>query len=116
MRGKKEDFDPSNPLRNVETVIDDNSLSDYDNDFYEQLQNERRLLTEFGQMYGLDTQLPNEFHSEQEYDKRAPSVGFYGMRGKREYFNDDDEEETFDGEQDDGFGGKEIEIFCSSPK
>ncbi|KAJ6629957.1 Tachykinin, partial [Pseudolycoriella hygida] len=107
MRGKKEDFDPLISSENVE-LVEDNSVSDYDNDFYEQLQNERRLLNEFGQIYGLDTQLPNEFNSEQDYNKRAPSVGFYGMRGKRDYFDDDtDDDDSLFSEKDDSFGMRE---------
>lgn len=107
MRGKKEDFDPLYSSTNVE-LVDDNSISDDDNEFYEKLQNERRLLNEFGQIYGLDTQLPNEYNSEQDYNKRAPSVGFFGMRGKRDYF-DDNEDETLFEEQADGFVGKDTD-------
>ncbi len=71
MRGKKEYFDPLYSSANSE-LVDDNSISDYGQDFYEQLQDERRLLNEFGQIYGLDTQLPNEFNSEQDYNKETP--------------------------------------------
>lgn len=94
MRGKKEDFDPLIASKNVE-VVNDNSISDYDDDFYEKLQNDRRILNDFEQIYGLDTQLPNEFNSEQDYNKRAPSVGFFGMRGKRNYLDDSDDETLF---------------------
>lgn len=107
MRGKKEDYDPLNSSHNIE-MVDDNSISDYDDDdFYEKLQNERRLLNEFAQIYGLeDAQMPNEFNSEQEYNKRAPSVGFYGMRGKRDYMDDSDSEDGgLFGEKQDGFIG-----------
>lgn len=110
MRGKKEDFDPLYSSANIE-LVDDNSIDDYDNDFFEKLQNERRLLNEFGQIYGLDTQLPNEFNSEQQdFNKRAPSVGFYGMRGKRDYFDDSEDETLFEDKQaDDGFVGMQMD-------
>lgn len=107
MRGKKEDFDPLYSSSNIE-LVDDNSISDYDNDFYEKLQTERRLLNEFGQIYGLDTQSPNEFNSEQEYNKRAPSVGFYGMRGKRNFFDDNDDATS---EETESFFGMQIN-YC----
>lgn len=112
MRGKKEDSDPMNASDNIE-LIDENSIDDYDNEFYENLQNERRLLNEFGQIYGLDTQMPNELNSEQDYSKRAPSVGFYGMRGKKNYLDGDDEEEALFGEKraPAGFIGMEIIRF-----
>lgn len=105
MRGKKEDFDPLYSSTNIQ-LVDDNSISDYDDDdFYEKLQNERRLLNEFGQIYGLDMHTPNEFDSEQDLDKRAPSVGFFGMRGKRNYFDDNDVQSS---EDESGFYGKWI--------
>lgn len=98
MRGKKEDYDPLNSSHNIE-MVDDNGISDYDEDFYEKLQNERRLLNEFAQIYGLDEPMPNEFNSEQDYNKRAPSVGFYGMRGKRDYIDDSDDDALFSEKQ-----------------
>lgn len=107
MRGKKEDFDPLYASTNIE-LTDDNSLSDYDNDFFEKLQNERRLLNEFGQIYGLDTQLPNEFNSEQDYNKRAPSNAFYGMRGKRDFFDGSEDENLYEENEADGVVGMEI--------
>lgn len=105
MRGKKEDYDPLNSSHNIE-LVDDNSISDYDEDFYEKLLNERRLLNEFAQVYGLDAQMPNEVNSEQENNKRAPSVGFYGMRGKRDRdYMDDIEDDSLFGEKQTGFIG-----------
>lgn len=65
MRGKKEVLDPLYSSANIE-FDDGNTLNDYGNEFYEKLQDERRMLNEFGRIYGLDTQLPNEFNSEQE--------------------------------------------------
>lgn len=66
MRGKKSDYDPLHSSSNME-LDDEESTSDYGNEFYEKLQEERRLLNEFGRIYGLDTQLPNDINSEMDY-------------------------------------------------
>lgn len=120
MRGKKEDFDPLISSNNIE-LADDNNVGDYeDDDFYEKLQNERRLLNDFAEIYGLDTQSPNEFNSEQDYNKRAPSVGFYGMRGKRGYLGESEDETLFGENLGDGFvgmrGKKDVSDVMSDEK
>ncbi|XP_037039736.1 tachykinins isoform X2 [Bradysia coprophila] len=102
MRGKKEDFNPLYSSANIE-LDDSNSIDDFGHDFYEKLQNERRLLNEFGRIYGLDTQLPNEFSGERASevsseeddgtygwmnDEAAESQedqnGYFGMRNKKD--------------------------------
>ncbi len=74
MRGKKNENDD---------ISYENSIDhpEYDSDFYEKLQIERKLLTDF-----LKSQ--NEKDLESYWNKRAPSQGFMGMRGKK-YFGDE---------------------------
>lgn len=86
MRGKKDHDDILSELQYLE------GLNDYDNDVYENLQNERRFVDEILRQYGgLDMTRPNR---QTDSDggggsKRAPSAGFFGMRGKRFNYNDD---------------------------
>lgn len=78
MRGKKGSDDVLRQLENLENIKQ--GLNDYDSSFFETLQNERQLLlNEFNQLYNLEPELWNL----KLEDKRAPSSGFFGMRGKK---------------------------------
>lgn len=74
MRGKKDNFDAAN-----DELEDSNNIDDFGHDFYEKMQNERRLLNEFGRLYGLDTQLPNEFSSDPVSDDKGSAEEDDGM-------------------------------------
>lgn len=77
MRGKKGSDDILRQLENLENIKQ--GLNDYDSSFFETLQNERQLLNEFNQLFNLEPELWNL----KLEDKRAPSSGFFGMRGKK---------------------------------
>lgn len=88
MRGKKAHSDILSELQYLE------SLNDYDTDFNDNLQNERRFIDEIIRQYdGADISRPNR---QTDSDggggyKRAPSAGFFGMRGKRYGVSDNDD-------------------------
>lgn len=73
MRGKK----------NEDDITYENGINhqEYDADFFENLQTERKLLNDY-----LRSQDENDLES--YWNKRAPSQGFVGMRGKK-YFDDE---------------------------
>jgi len=104
MRGKKDSQETFNG-ENGDDVFTTNHLSmdssnnknsndagiiNDDGDFYEGLQNERQLLAELSQLYS------NSVNDPEDYQKRAPAAGgaFFGMRGKKE-FNDIDDDVDF---------------------
>lgn len=78
MRGKKGSDDILRQLENLENLKQ--GLNDYDWSLYESQQNERQLLNELVQLYSLE---PEYLGTKLEPAKRAPSNGFFGMRGKK---------------------------------
>lgn len=83
MRGKKENNDILSELQYLE------GLNENENDFFDNLQNDRRILAALAQEYAqTDTG-----GSDGGGLKRAPSSGFFGMRGKRFYGNDGSEDD-----------------------
>lgn len=83
MRGKKDSEE------NYNNVEQQNSIN-ANIDMFENLENERNFLNDFGKYYNEHHSDFNEVH--EVNDKRAPSQGFMGMRGKKFY---EDENQNF---------------------
>lgn len=79
MRGKKDSEE------NYNNVEQQNSINS-NIDMFENLENERNFLNDFGKYYKANHEDFNEDHESNE--KRAPSQGFMGMRGKK-FFEDE---------------------------
>lgn len=73
--------------------IEENNVQDYDSEWYESLQNEQRLLNDLAQIYEGAGSRSISGDGAGVYEKRAPSNGFHGMRGKK---SDDDDEDDID--------------------
>lgn len=91
MRGKKENDEYVNQLQYAQSLYGRNDIDDYSDNSaaYDSADMEQRLLNELG-LIDDDTPSP---------DKRAPSAGFFGMRGKKSYDsngsdNDDNDDST----------------------
>lgn len=86
MRGKKD------------TLFDEMQYLMSQREAEERLQNERRLLGDFARQYEQFEQTPIDHGGGGSASKRAPSSGFFGMRGKK-LSADDDADEMMDEEQ-----------------
>lgn len=84
MRGKKGSDDILRQLENLENIKQ--GLNDYDSSLYENLQSDRQLLNELLQLYNFE---PEYSGVKSEPEKRAPSNGFFGMRGKKNAFGNE---------------------------